>query len=375
MHLRFPIYFMMMLVFSGLNTTYACDTEDLTSIHEEAGLTFVKRYAPDTLPLSFFEELANHGKTTREDITYSVMDQSVIQAKLPTNLPISDGLLGHRENLEIKRLTTTPRTIEGDPSKLALEYAYKGRWFSGEQKFAFYAHFQDPLDEKFVQQWTTTLQGFTIHYQEDNTLIATLLLEGKEEEIEPSSLLKQVTTAAQFVAPYVLNDVAQSLAPKLVSSEALVVLNALSAKSGYDTPLHALLSQDETQETEVDPLDQKRKELAKTSEAIGATLALVPGATKVRTAINLACQYGGYDSLTHLIKGVPSKSKGNTTEEDSYQRKIDFAKGAARLAILMVVPGAKFIVIGSKIYEFVAGESITQTVVEKVTNSPQTDKN
>lgn len=374
MSLKPLIQFIVVLVFSTLNTIYACDTKDLISNHEEAGLTFVRRYAPETLPLSFFEEVAIHGKVIQEEITYSVEDQSIIQAKLPKNLLISDGLLKQRETLEIKRLTRIPLSNPADSSKLVLEYAYQGRWFSGEQKLVFHAHLKDSLDEKFVQQWTTTLQGFTIHYQEENTLIATLPLEEKAlEEVDSPSLLKKVTTAVQSVAPYVLNDVTQGLAPKLVPAEALVALNAFSAKSGYDTPLHALLSQGNVQEDESDPLDQKRKELTKTSEAIGATLALVPGATRVRTAINLACQYGGYDSLTHLIKGVPSKPKGDTVEEDSYQKKIDLTKGAARLAIVLFVPGGKFVVIGSKIYEFVVRESVTQTVVEKVTNS-QADK-
>jgi len=386
MSLRPLIQFIVVLVFSTLNTIYACDTKDLTSIHEEAGLTYFKvsGYAPDTLPLSFFEELAKNGKVTREitpekKITYAVEDQSLMQAMIPYNLMVSDKFMGHRESLEIKLLTARPEPINNDLSKLALKYAYQGRWGSGQQIFTFYAHLNESEDEEseaeqYFKEWTNTLnilQNFTIHHQEkeENTFIATLSLGEDEEKVDSFSLLKQVTTAAQFVAPYVLNDVAQSLAPKLVPAEALVALNAFSAKCGYDTPLHALLSQGNAQEDESDPLDQKRKEITKTSEAIGSALAFIPGATKVRTAINLACQYGGYGSLTHLIKGVPSKQKGSTVEEDSYQKKIELAKGTARLAIVLFVPGGKFVVIGSQIYQFVVGKSITQTVVEKVTNS------
>lgn len=376
MSLRLVIQFVMVMAFPCLNTIYACDFEELTSIHKHAAFIFVKKYAPDTLPLKFFEELAKNGKTSLEDITYSVTDQSATQKFLPKNLLVSDGICGQRDALEIKRLTTIPCVDLNDSSKLILEYAYKGRWFSGQQKITFYAHLEDLLDEKFVQQWTKTLEGFEIHYREDETLIATLSLdEGNEEKIEPT-LLKKVSTAVQFVAPYVLNDVAQTFAPKLVPPEVLVSLNTLSAKSGFDTPLHALMPQNEAQKLEIDSLDQKRKELSNTSEAIGAALTFVPGATKVRTAVNLAFQYAGYDSATHWWYGVPAKMLRDTPEENSYQQKINLAKGTARLAIIMFVPGGKFIIIGSKIYEFVAGKSLTQAVVEKFTpSSSQEDKN
>lgn len=367
MSLRFLTQLIVALVFSYLNTTCASPPNDLGDIHEMGGLTFLKvrGYAPDTLPRSFFKELKENGETIFEGITYSVTNKQTIEDSFPNNLPLSD-LFG----LEIKRLTTTPLSSLEDPSKLILEYAYQGRWFSGQQKFSFHAHLKDSDDEIFVQQWAKTLQDLEIYYQEDETLIATLSIEEENgEEVDSPSFLEKVTKAVKFVAPYVINDVTQSLAPCILPSEVLVGVNTFSAKSGFDTPLHALLPQDSSQEAEDDPLDQKRKELTKTSEAIGAALALVPGATKIRTAVNLACQYGGYDSLTHLIKGVPSKMLGDTPKKTSYQQKINLAKGAARLAIIIFVPGGKFVVIGSKIYEFIAGKSLTQTIADQVTNA------
>ncbi|MBN9413148.1 MAG: hypothetical protein J0H12_04410 [Candidatus Paracaedimonas acanthamoebae] len=379
MSLRFLTQLIVALTFSYLNTTYASPPRDLKDIHEMGGLTFLKvrGYAPDTLPLSFFEELAEHGKTVRDNITYSTTDRFAIKNTLPKNLLISDGIFGERAKLEIKCSTTIPRIDSTDPSKLILKYTYKGRWGSGEQPFSFHAHLKDSDDEIFVQQWAKTLQGLEIYYQEDETLIATFSIEEENgEEVDSPSFLEKVTKAVKFVAPYVINDVTQSLAPCILPPEVLVGVNTLSAKSGFDTPLHALLPQDSSQEAEVDPLDQKRKELTKTSEAIGAALALVPGATKIRTAVNLVYQYLGYDSATHWWHGVPSKMEEDTPEKTSYQQKINLAKGAARLAIVIFVPGGKFVVIGSKIYEFIAGKSLTQTIVDKVTNaSPQEEKN
>jgi len=251
---------------------------------------------------------------------------------------------------------------------------------TGPQTLKFYAHIQ-PQDEdlaselKAQQDKGTSLDTFEmgdndvikIFHQDGEELIGTIELENGEDEKE-ASLSEKIQGMVKFVGPYILNDVVQGQVTRVIPESILAVANMASAQAGYDTVVHAAL-QSPSEAPQEDPLDQKRAELTKRSEAIGAVLTPIPGATKIRTALNLACQYAGYDSATHWWHGVASKMKGDIVELDSYQRKINLAKGAARLAIVMFVPGGKFVVIGSKIYEFVQGKSITETVVDKVATS------
>ncbi len=373
---------MVVLILAFLNIAYACDLEGVKDLDPLEVLQ--KRYVPEVLPMSFLKQLGNEEPLIHKNgITYSIRDKKSFSAKLPYTLPISDGWFNHQETLEATSITQVLGFIpkeEKNCSKMILNYAYPGRYGSGQQVLTFYAHIQ-PEDEVLVaalqsqQTKSSSLEVFemdekgdiTIFHQDGEELIGTIKLEENEDK-DTISVLEKIKGMAKFVGPYVLNDVIQGQATKVIPEPLLAAMNMASAQAGYDTVVHATVGSP-TEISQEDPLDSKRAELTRRSEALGAALTPIPGASKVRTALNLACHYAGYDSATHWWYGVPSKMKGDTPEVDSYQRKINLAKGAARFAIVLFVPGGKFVVIGSKIYEFVQGKSVTETVIEKVASS------
>ncbi|OJX10752.1 MAG: hypothetical protein BGO77_02540 [Caedibacter sp. 37-49] len=386
MSLKYIPQIIIVLILSFVKIASACNLEETANHDFSRNLVSVllERYAPATLPMTFFRKLSEAEAFTYENgVIYSIENKEGFSAKLPYNLPISDYVFGHQETLEVKSIIQDLRFIpkeESGYSKMILNYAYPGRYGSGQQVLTFYAHIRSEDEElvtglKDQQDKSSTLKAFemneeddiTIFHQKGEEFIGTIKLDEMEDK-DTISVLEKIKGMSKFVGPYVLNDVIQGQATKVIPEPLLAAVNMASAQAGYDTVVHATVGSS-TEIPQEDPLDSKRAELTRRSEAIGAALTPIPGASRIRTALNLACQFAGYDSATHWWYSVPAKMKGDTPEVDSYQRKINLAKGAARFAIVLFVPGGKFVVIGSKIYEFVQGKSVTETIAEKVATS------